>query len=330
MKDNEQGLIESLNSPESQLPAKERKKAEAEAKKVEAEAKQARKELNETIKQKNKRTKADTVVKLTESAMMITIAALLSMAKLIDMPYGGSVTLASMLPLVIIAYRHGTGWGILTGFAYGAVQMALGVKNFSYIPSEFTYIATMVLTDYLVAFAVLGFGGIFRRLCRQQSTALALGSVLVSILRYACHVVSGWTVWASFDMSKAGLLYSLAYNATYMLPEMLILVVTAVYLGNVLDFRGEGLRPMPREERGSATAGLLLVASALIAFGLSFATVNIFKHLQDPDTGTFAKAGLKEVEWPMVIIVLVLCLAAGIGLLVARRNILGKAKEQKK
>ena len=95
-----------------------------------------------------KRNKSSSVVRLTESAMMIAIAALLSVAKLIDMPYGGSVTMASMLPLVIIAYRHGLGWGILTGFAYGAVQFALGTKNIGYLPTkDLASVATLVAAD---------------------------------------------------------------------------------------------------------------------------------------------------------------------------------------
>ena len=265
--------------------------------------------------------KASAIVKLTESAMMIAIATLLSMAKLLDMPYGGSVTMASMLPLVIIAYRYGTGWGLLTGFAYGAVQLALGTKNIGYLPTKnFASVATLVVADYLAAFAALGFGGVFRRVCKKQSTALALGAVLVSVLRYACHVISGWTVWAQFDLTEAGLHYSLSYNATYMLPEMLILVVAAVFLGNALDFRGEGLRPMPREEKG-ATSGLGLAALALIAFALAFDTIQIFSKLQDAESGVFISGGLKDVNWLLVGIITAVCAAAGIALLAVRRSV---------
>lgn len=266
--------------------------------------------------------KKSNIVRVTESAMMIAIATLLSMAKLLDMPYGGSVTMASMLPLVIVAYRHGTGWGLLTGLAYGAVQLALGSKNIGYLPvKDFASVATLVLSDYLVAFAVLGFGGIFRKLCKRQTTALVLGSILVAALRYACHVVSGWTVWAQFDLTKAGLLYSLSYNATYMLPEMLILVVAAIFLGNALDFRGEGLKAMPKEEQSSASAGLLMAALALIAFALSFDVVQIFSKLQDPETGAFVSAGLRDVNWLLVAILSAVCFAAAAGLLIARKHV---------
>ena len=277
-----------------------------------------------------KRTRSSSVVKLTESAMMIAIAALLSVAKLIDMPYGGSVTLASMLPLVIIAYRHGLGWGILTGFAYGAVQLALGTKNFGYLPvKNFSGVATLIVSDYLAAFAVLGLGGIFRRICKRQATALAMGSLLVAILRFACHVVSGWTVWAGFVMSRAGLIYSLSYNATYMLPETLILVGAAAIIGNVLDFRGEGLRPLSREERTSPATGLSLAAAALLGFALSFDVVQIFKKIQNPDTGEFAKNALSEVDWILVGVVTGICILGAVVLLVMRHRVKQEEKAAK-
>ena len=267
------------------------------------------------------------IVKLTESAMMIAVATLLSMAKLIDMPYGGSVTMASMLPIVIVAYRHGTGWGVLTGLAYGLVQFALGTKNLSYIPHTFVAVATLVVADYLAAFTVLGLGGVFRKSCKRQATALAMGSVLVAVLRYLCHVISGATVWADFSMTQAGVVYSISYNATYMLPEMLILVVAAAFIGNALDFRGAQLRPMPKAEQSSPTSGLLLAAGALIAFAVSFDVVNIFKHLQNADTGEFFKGGLKEVDWVLVAVVSVVCIAGAGALLVARNN-LKKSEKQ--
>lgn len=271
--------------------------------------------------------KANKITRLTESAMMIAVATLLSMAKLLDMPYGGSVTMASMLPLVIIAYRHGTGWGLLTGFAYGAVQLALGTKNIGYLPTKnFLSVATLVISDYLAAFAVLGFGGVFRKNNRRQATSLVMGSILVAVLRYLCHVVSGWTVWADFAMDKAGLLYSISYNATYMLPEMLVLVVAAMFLGNALDFRSDVLRPMPKEDQGSVGSGLGLAALAVITFALAFDVVQIFSKLQDADSGVLISSGLKEVNWLLVGIVTAVCVVAAVGLLMVRRSVKANAK----
>ena len=70
-------------------------------------------------------------LRLTESAIMIAAATILSMFKLVELPYGGSITLASMLPIVIIAYRYGTAWGILCGLVHGAIQLLLGSGTLS-------------------------------------------------------------------------------------------------------------------------------------------------------------------------------------------------------
>ena len=70
--------------------------------------------------------------RLVESALMVALGVVISMLKFIDLPFGGSVTIASMLPILIIAYRHGMAWGTLTGFVYGLFQMLLGLNTFSY------------------------------------------------------------------------------------------------------------------------------------------------------------------------------------------------------
>ena len=74
--------------------------------------------------------------------------------------------------------------------------------------------AAIILLDYIIAFIVLGLGGIFRKLFRSQGGALAAGTLLACLLRYVCHVISGCTVWAGLSIpSQDALLYSLAYNA---------------------------------------------------------------------------------------------------------------------
>ena len=72
-----------------------------------------------------------TVRSLVESAMMVALATVLSIFKLIEMPYGGSVTIASMLPMVILAYRNGIGWGLGSGLVYAAIQQLLGLNDLS-------------------------------------------------------------------------------------------------------------------------------------------------------------------------------------------------------
>ncbi len=169
-------------------------------------------------------------LRLTESAIMLAFATILSMVKLVDLPYGGSITAFSMLPILLIAYRYGTGWGLFTAFAHSLLQLLLGMNALSYATSAGAAVA-IILLDYVVAFLVLGLGGIFRGKLRSQGAALAAGAILTGALRYICHVISGCTVWAGLSIPDShALLYSLAYNATYMVPEILITVVGAVYL----------------------------------------------------------------------------------------------------
>ena len=82
---------------------------------------------------------------LTESAVMIALAFILSFLKVVDMPYGGSVTAFSMLPIIIIAFRYGTGWGLATGFAFSLLQMLMGLSDLSYATSAAAAVAIMLM-----------------------------------------------------------------------------------------------------------------------------------------------------------------------------------------
>ena len=69
--------------------------------------------------------------RLVECAILVAMATVLSVFRLAELPYGGSITMASMLPLIIIAYRHGPLWGFGAGLSYGIIQQLLGLKNLS-------------------------------------------------------------------------------------------------------------------------------------------------------------------------------------------------------
>ena len=180
------------------------------------------------------------ILRLTESALMLALSVVLSLIKFSDLPFGGSVTLFSMLPVVIIAYRYGTRWGLLIGFVSGLLQMLLGMSNLKYGTTPLAVIA-IILLDYVIAFGVQGLGGIFRKLS-HQGLGLALGGGLACVLRYLCHVASGVTVWKDFAPEEMNLFaYSFSYNATYMVPETIITVVGAFLIALVLDFRSKNI-----------------------------------------------------------------------------------------
>lgn len=127
-------------------------------------------------------------LRLTESAIMLAFATILSMVKLVDLPYGGSITAFSMLPILLIAYRYGTGWGLFTAFAHSLLQLLLGMNVLSYATSAGAAVA-IILLDYVVAFLVLGLGGIFRRKLRSQGRG-ACCRALFSPARFGISVMS--------------------------------------------------------------------------------------------------------------------------------------------
>ena len=162
--------------------------------------------------------KTKTSTTIVECAILIAMAFALSFIKIIDMPYGGSVTAASMVPIIVAGYRHGLKWGLLTGFTYSILQLLMGLANVSYATSWVAAVA-IILLDYVGAFTVLGLVGIFKK-NKNQTPVLVIGAAVVCVLRYICHVITGCTVWAGVSIPTAdGMAYSLVYNAAYMIPE---------------------------------------------------------------------------------------------------------------
>ena len=244
------------------------------------------------------------LLRLVESALLLAVAAVLSMVKVLDLPYGGSITAFSALPILLVAYRHGTAWGLFTGFAYSLTQLLLGLNTLSYATGPAAAVAIIVL-DYLLAFTVLGLGGLFRKTVKEQGKALVLAALLTGVLRYVCHVIAGCTVWAGLSIpTEAALLYSLAYNATYMLPEMLVTMLGAWYFSRAVDIREATPRRAAAVQPLSlpATVCSLLSKTALLAAAV-WDIRTVFKPLQDPDTGDFVITNLSLVEWPTVGIV---------------------------
>ena len=261
-----------------------------------------------------------TVRALVESAMMVSLATVLSIFKLIEMPYGGSVTIASMLPMVILAYRNGIGWGLGSGLVYAAIQQLLGLNNLSYVTGWQSVLAVIIL-DYIVAFTAVGLGGIFRNATKSQRNAFVYGAILVSALRYVCHVISGATVWAGLSIpNEAALIYSIGYNATYMLPETIILVAVAYYVGGVIDFSRHTPTRVASSQLTDGDPALYLSAGASFLLGCIVDVWLIAPCLQDEETGKFIFSGLKDANWIAVAIVTLATVAIGTALLVTAKK----------
>ena len=218
------------------------------------------------------------VMWLCEGAIMVAAATVLSMIEIIKMPYGGSVTAVSMLPIIIFAYRYGAGKGFVVGLVYSLIQLLLGVGNLSYATSVYAAIA-IILLDYIVAFSILGFVGVFRK-SGNQAAELSLSTLAVCVIRYICHVITGCTVWAGVSIPTSdGLIYSLGYNAAYMVPETVVTLAAAWYVARVINLRTQ--MPTRLKRKGDDLAGVLTTFSLLVlVLTVVFDAVMAFSSIQ--------------------------------------------------
>ena len=203
--------------------------------------------------------------RLTESAMLLAMAIVLevvSKAFIPEMPFGGQVTLVSMLPVVLISYRHGVKWGLVSGFCYALIEMALGAKTVAaafqpgYFGDEALILNAIIMCalDYVLAFTLLGLGGIFRNKIKNPGVSLMCGSLVALGARYLAHILSGyilfsgWAEWfftqdgfpawgaslvQSLSPSVLGWVYSIVYNGIYMVPEMILTAIAALLIAKV-------------------------------------------------------------------------------------------------
>ena len=187
---------------------------------------------------------------LVECGMLIAIAAVLSVFPKFESfwPNGGSITLCSMLPIVLISYRRGLRWGLLSGLVFSLIQILSGLRGLAGM--DFLSTVGVILLDYIVAFTVLGLGGIFRGRFRSTTAELVAGTLFALTLRYATHILSGYILFSSYAewfLGQEGfafgnwvlahssgsllyLLYSVIYNGSFMIPEMIITTIGAVIL----------------------------------------------------------------------------------------------------
>lgn len=228
----------------------------------------------------NKQTNKSILI-LCECAVMIALASVLSMIKILDLPYGGSVTAFSAVPIVVISYRHGVKWGMLTGFAYSLIQLLLGTSNLSYATS-FSAAIAIVLLDYILAFSFLGLSGCFRNIIKNPVASAATGTVTVCIIRYICHVISGCTVWAGVSIpSTDGLFYSISYNATYMIPETIINTAVVFWLFSCLNFKSTTIERAKKQEKSVLTTVFASLSALSVITAVVIDALNVFGAIQN-------------------------------------------------
>ena len=268
---------------------------------------------------------------LVEASIMIALATVLSMLKVVDMPYGGSVTAASMLPIMIVSYRHGVGTGLLSGCVFAAIQQLLGLNTLSYVTTWQSILAVIIL-DYIAAFTLVGLAGAVRgkimpsaAQAKRQSTELAVGCILVCLIRYACHVIAGATVWAGLSIpTEAAMIYSLGYNATYMIPETIVTTLAAAWVGGVLDLSKKIPERFVRsgrteQERSDWCETLPSLAALSAVFVVALDTILIAPHLQNAESGAFDFSGISSAPWVAIALVSSIGAALVVALLVAKK-----------
>ena len=201
---------------------------------------------------------------LVESALMIALGIVLELvSKMIipEMPFGGQVTIVSMLPVILVSWKYGIAKGLVTGFVYSLIEMMLGAKTISaaFLPVEEDGLGIwgailMLVLDYIVAYTVLGLASMYKKAIKKNWLSLALGAFTVLVLRYASHIASGYILygaWAEWFFTQEGfyswgqtilnkfsgnmlsLVYSVIYNGFYMIPEIIITTIVAAVAGKI-------------------------------------------------------------------------------------------------
>ncbi len=193
------------------------------------------------------KTRSKATKRLVESAVMIAIGTVLSMFQFTG-PWalGGGITVCSMLPLVIISSRYGLKWGTFTAFVYSILQMILGISNVQYATGVGMAIA-IILLDYVIPFSVVGLSAMFKGKMKNEVAAMVLGVVCTFLLRLLCHFISGVMIWEVLwpnELGWAPAVWSIAYNGSYMIPEIIITSIAIAILYKPLHkyFNGDDLK----------------------------------------------------------------------------------------
>lgn len=165
---------------------------------------------------------------------MLALATIFSYVRVFKLPWGGSITLLSMLPIFLFSIKRGVASGIVVSFLYSLLQLGQGILD-GLLGWGLTVpmLIACILIDYILAFTVLGLAGAFRR---KKLVGWISGITLAVTLRFLMHFISGCVIWQSFGTLWEGFstdntyLYSLLYNGAYMIPEMIFTMAGAIAL----------------------------------------------------------------------------------------------------
>lgn len=151
--------------------------------------------------------------KMVLCAILIALSVILGEIKIIHMPFGGSITLFSMLAATLTGYFCGWRWGLSSGLVIGLLNLVFGGQVIHPI---------QLVLDYILAFTVLGLSGFFQ----NKKGGLYIGYIVSVLSRFFISFLSGWIFFGSY--APEGMYpwaYSFVYQASYILPEMAITLV---------------------------------------------------------------------------------------------------------
>lgn len=155
---------------------------------------------------------------LANAALCLALAFVLSYIKLFDLPQGGAVTAASLLPIVAFAYSYGLAPGLVVGVAYGLLQM---------IQDPWIVTPVQAILDYPLAFACIALAAVARKL--PDSWGWLAGMALAAVGRFVCHTFTGVVFFAEYaeGTGLSPFVYSVSYNSFVFVDMAICAVVMA-------------------------------------------------------------------------------------------------------
>ncbi|MBP0979804.1 MAG: energy-coupled thiamine transporter ThiT [Oscillospiraceae bacterium] len=161
--------------------------------------------------------------RLTFSSLLISISLILSKIEFsLFFPFGGSVTLFSLVPLIIISSKFGYRWGACCGAILGILHLI--TTNLKFQGFNIFSIIISIFLDYIISYTIIGFFSYFVSKLKKTKYKLYISFIYVFILKFGVHVLSGIIVWSPFFKKNfiQGLVYSVLYNLSYLGPELII------------------------------------------------------------------------------------------------------------
>lgn len=183
---------------------------------------------------KKEKKKMSNTKKIVTGAIMVALATVLSYIRIKWLPWGGSITVLSMLPIVVYSIKYGVKWGLAASFVFSLTQFIQGITDglFGWGLST-TMLIACILLDYILAYTSIGIAGIFRK---KGICGWIAGTVIALSTRFVLHIISGVVIWEAAGKlwegfsTKNSWLYSFLYNGSFMLPEIVFTTIAAVIL----------------------------------------------------------------------------------------------------